>query len=150
MQIKKNKKEFINCNLAGFDHTEGYLVRDQMKPGDELIMVREDENKYDKEAVALFYVPKKELPEDTLTHTVKIKETVDNKVIEKEVEALHVGYIAAHFNTQLANFLDFGYKDIFECVITSVDKEKHPNQQVQVRVNLLKNNDVECPEEVDK
>jgi len=54
------------------------------------------------------------------------------------VEALHVGYIPGRDNTQLAQLMDFGHQDIFECVITSVDKEVHPNQQVQIRVNLLK------------
>lgn len=54
MLIKKNKATFLNCHLAGFGHTEGYLVLDQMKPGDKLMMVREDENKYDHNAIALF------------------------------------------------------------------------------------------------
>jgi len=108
MLIKKNKAEFLNCNLAGFGHTEGYLVLDQMKPGDRLTMMREDENKYDHEAIALFYGDQ------------------------------HVGYIPKQLNSQLAMFLDFGHADIFECVITSVDKDEHPNEQVQIRVNLLK------------
>ena len=95
MLIKKNKATFLNCHLAGFGHTEGYLVLDQMKPGDKLMMVREDENKYDHNAIALFYA-------------------------------------------QLAMFLDYGYGDIFECVITSVDKDEHPNHQVQIRINLLR------------
>lgn len=108
MLIKKNKAEFLNCNLAGFGHTEGYLVLDQMKPGDKLMMVHEDENKYDHDAVALFYGD------------------------------LHVGYIPRPLNTQLAMFLDYGHGDIFECVITSVDKDAHPNQQLQIRINLLR------------
>ena len=28
--------------------------------------------------------------------------------------------------------------DIFECVITPIDKTQHPNEQVQIRVNLLR------------
>lgn len=108
MLIKKNKAEFLNCNLAGFGHTEGYMVLDQMKPGDKLTMIREDENKHDCEAIALFYGD------------------------------MHVGYIPRQANSQLAMFMDFGYTDIFECVITSVDKDEHPNEQVLIRVNLLR------------
>lgn len=108
MLIKKNKATFLNCHLAGFGHTEGYLVLDQMKSGDKLMMVREDENKYDHNAIALFYGD------------------------------LHVGYIPHLLNEQLAMFLDYGYGDIFECVITSVDKDEHPNHQVQIRINLLR------------
>lgn len=40
MLLKKAKAEFLNCNLAGFGHTEGYLVLDEMCPGDKLYMVR--------------------------------------------------------------------------------------------------------------
>jgi hypothetical protein len=51
---------------------------------------------------------------------------------------VHVGYIPASCNTQLAMFMDYGHQGIFECVITSINKEVHPNQQVQIRVNLLR------------
>lgn len=108
MLIKKNKAEFLNCNLAGFGHTEGYMILDELKPGTRLTMVREDENKHDHEAIALFY-----------------GET-------------HVGYIPRQANSMLATFMDYGYADIFECVVTSVDKDEHPNEQVQIRVNLLR------------
>lgn len=132
MLLKKNKAEFLNCNLAGFGHTEGYKVLDGMRPGDKLFMQREDENKYDHEAIALFYVSKQQLPEGTESFEL----TVGKR--QKKVEAVHVGYIPASSNKQLAMFLDYGYSEDFECVITSVDKEAHPNQQIQIRVNLLR------------
>lgn len=137
MELKKNKAEFLNCNLAGFGHTEGYLVLDEMRPGDKLYMVREDENKHDLDAIALFYVPKHELPKDTQLFSISLGKPKKANAQERTVEALHVGYIPGRDNTQLAQLMDFGHKDIFECVITYVDKEAHPNQQVQIRVNLL-------------
>ncbi len=162
MLLKKNKAEFLNCNLAGFGHTEGYLVLDELRPGDKLIMIREDENRHDSDAIALFYVPKHKLPQGTQTyflafdgknHSVMEEEwLVDveadlaapskkkKAVKEDEVMALHVGYIPANSNHQLAMMLDMGYEAIYECVITSIDKEAHPNQQVQIRVNVLENN----------
>jgi len=108
MLIKKNKAEFLNCNLAGFSHTEGYMVLDDMKPGQLLTMIREDENKFDKEAIALFY------------------------------HDLHVGYIPACENGELAMLMDYGWSELFECRITQVNKEAHPEHQVQIRVNLLR------------
>lgn len=158
MLLKKNKSEFLNCNLAGFGHTEGYLVLDEMRPGDKLYMVREDENKHDLDAIALFYVPKNELPKDTQTHLINFdgkkyvacegpvnpdvaapskKRKTQHK--EEGIKALHVGYIPASNNNQLASMLDMGYAEIYECVITYIDKEAHPNQQVQIRVNVLEN-----------
>lgn len=132
MLLKKNKAEFLNCNLAGFGHTDGYLVLNEMKPGDKLYMVREDENRHDEDAIALFYLPKQELPEGTELHEIPVWKQ------KKMVKALHVGYIPAAQNRQLAMMLDYGHAGIFDCVITYVDKEEHPNQQVQIRVNLLR------------
>ena len=138
MLLKKDKAEFLNCNLAGFGHTEGYLVLDEMRPGDKLYMLREDENKHDFDAIALFYIPKKELPKDTELFTLSLGKSKKAGGLEKTVAALHVGYIPSNSNKQLAMLMDYGHKDIFECVITSTDKEEHPNQQVQIRVNLLR------------
>ena len=137
MELKKNKAELLNCNLAGFGHTEGYLVLDEMRPGDKLYMIREEDNKHDSDAIALFYVPKRQLPKDTQVFTITIGKSKTNEQ-GITTEALHVGYIPCDSNQRLALMMDFGYHDIFECVITSIDKEKHPNQQIQIRVNLLK------------
>ncbi len=158
MLLKKNKAEFLNCNLAGFGHTEGYLVLDEMRPGDKLLMVREDENKHDNDAIALFYVSKHKLPEDVQTHLIRfdgkryvaLEVDVESDITalskkgkvqrNKEIrEALHVGYIPASNNNQLASMFDMGYAAIYECVVTNIDKEMHPNQQVQIRVNVLEN-----------
>lgn len=126
MLIKKNKHEFLSCNLAGFGHTEGYVVLDELKPGDELLMIREDENKHDREAIALFFCPKTECNAEL--HEIDYKGT--------RVRALHMGYIPASQNTQLSVFMDYGHEDIFECRIASIDKEDHPNQQIQIKVYL--------------
>lgn len=93
MELKKNKAEFLNCNLAGFGHTEGYLVLDEMRPGDKLYMVREDENKHDLDAIALFYVPKYDLPEDTQMFPIPIAKTKKTIAQDRTIAALHVGYI---------------------------------------------------------
>lgn len=134
MLIKKNKSTFLSSNLAGFGHTEGYLVLDQLKPGTRLIMLREDQNPHDHEAIALFYEPVGPLPEGTQLHAVSLPDMPDDCF----AMLLHVGYVPSHVNSQLALMLDFGYADCFECVVESVDKEEHPNEQVHIRVNLLK------------
>lgn len=127
MLIKKNKAEFFNCNLAGFGHADGFLVLKEMRPGDKLLMLREEDNPHDHDAIALFYVPKGEFPKGATKHNV-----------DKFKHALHVGYIPASENSQLSTFLDMGYIDAFECIITNINRDAHPNCQVQLRVNLLK------------
>ncbi len=155
MLLKKNKAEFLNCNLAGFGHTEGYALLDRMHAGDRLRMVREEDNKHDHDAIALFYIPEQQLPANIDTHILQISSQGETQVIDelttaepaangksksqrKTLEAVHVGYIPTSSNTQLAMFMDYGHQGIFECVITSINKEVHPNQQVQIRVNLLR------------
>lgn len=129
MLLKKNKTEFLNCNLAGFEHYDGYAILPQMKVGDELFMVREDENKYDSNAIALFYKPKN-MPECADVITISAK--------EQDIEVIHVGYIPAACNNQLAKLMDFGHGNIFECRISGIDNDAHPNQQVRIRINLLR------------
>ena len=87
MKIKKQKELLISCNVAGFSHYEGCIVFDQLKIGSQLRLVREDENAYDHDAVAIFY-----------------GET-------------HIGYVPSSKNEQLATMLDLGHDDLFEVYV---------------------------------
>ena len=127
MLIKKNKVEFINCNLAGFSHADGHLVLNEMHPGDKLLMVREEDNKHDHDAIALFYLPEGGFPQGAAMHN-----------IEQYKDAVHVGYIPAAHNGELAMFMDMGYTGIFECTIININRDAHPEQKVRLRVSLLK------------
>ena len=126
MLLKKSKAEFISCNLAGFGHADGHLVLKEIRPGDKLLMCREEDNKHDHEAIALFYVPKGEWPQGACKHNV-----------EKFKHAIHVGYIPAAHNSQLAMFMDYGHEDIFDCTIININRDAHPENKVQIRVSLL-------------
>ncbi|MCQ2335244.1 MAG: HIRAN domain-containing protein [Paludibacteraceae bacterium] len=139
MLLKKKKVEFLNANLAGFEHYDGYSVLPQMKVGDELFMVREDENKHDRDAIALFYIPN-EMPNGVDVTDITIQTLNERKEYEEMLmQAVHVGYIPASCNSDLAKFFDFGHGDIFECRISAIRPDEHPNQQIKIRVNLLRN-----------
>ena len=71
-----------------------------------MTLVREDENPYDHNAVAIFF-----------------GET-------------HIGYIPRRQNESIAKFLDLGYGDIFEARIQSVDAAAHPEEQVNIVIYL--------------
>lgn len=102
MKIVENKKHFMHCNVAGFSFHEGCTVFDQMKIGSPLRIIREDENDYDHNAVAIFFG-------DT-----------------------HIGYIPKRMNEQLAMLLDMGYENIFEARVQSLDAEADPENQVGI------------------
>ncbi len=111
MRIKTNKEHFLSCNVAAFTYHEGCEVFDKLKVGKRVTLVREDENPYDHNAVAIFF-----------------GET-------------HIGYIPRRQNETIAKFLDLGYGDIFEARIQSVDSVAHPEEQVSVVIYLKRKAD---------
>lgn len=48
-------KHIATYHIAGFQHWDGALVLDQLKPGTPLTLAIEPDNPYDPEAVALFF-----------------------------------------------------------------------------------------------
>lgn len=64
-QPRRSKLEILDSRIAGFHHHNGHKVYYQMQSGDPLSAVREPTNKYDANAIALYwqqvkigYVPK--------------------------------------------------------------------------------------------
>ena len=55
MRIKSDKEHFLSCNVAAFTYNQGCEVFSQLKVGKKIRLVREDENPYDHNAVAIFF-----------------------------------------------------------------------------------------------
>ena len=104
MKIKKQKELFVSCNVAGSTHYDGCVVFNELKIGTQLRLVREDENVYDHDAVAVFYG-------DT-----------------------HIGYVPGSKNEQLASMLDLGHGDLFEVYVQGIDPTTHPEHQVRIGI----------------
>ena len=102
----EDKIPFITCNVAAFSHYKGEEVFDLLKADKKIRLVREQENKFDHNAVAVYFG-------DT-----------------------HIGYIPRQLNSALAKLLDMGHADIFESLIDSVNPNAHPEQQVQIIIYL--------------
>lgn len=111
MKIKSDKEHFINCNVAGFTYHEGCEVLNQMKFGDVVTLVREDENEHDSKAVALFF------------------------------NDVHIGYIPRNENDMLAKLMDLGWGEMFEARIQSLDPTAHPEHQIGVIVYIKRRKD---------
>ena len=43
----------------------------------------------------------------------------------------------------IANFLEMGWGDIFECRISKLDSEAHPENQVQLTIRIKRNPNIE-------
>lgn len=99
-------RHFLNFNIAGFTYWEGCLVLDKLKPGTKLELLREEDNKFDPYAVAVYYGDAK------------------------------LGFVPRSDNHQLSKFLEMGYSELFDARVQRVSPDEHPENQVGVIVYL--------------
>ena len=93
--------------IAGFSHWYGYEVFDKLKVGTRLTLELEPDNPYDPRAVAIRF------------------------------EGTKLGFVPAKMNDAIHQLMFFGHSSIFECVVTQVNPDTHPESQVRVTVNLV-------------
>lgn len=117
--VAKKKMYFMDCHLAGRKYHDADEVWDELKVGTALRLERDTDNRYDSNAVAVIY------------------ERKDKKgAIEDE---FLIGYIPRDNNVMIANFLEMGWNDIFECRISKINPEAHPEEQVYLTIKIRKN-----------
>lgn len=95
-------KHLATFFVSGFQHHDGALVLDQLKPGMELNIVPERDNPYDPEATALYF-------NDTM-----------------------IGYVPKSENGLVSLLTYYGHADVFEARIMQVVPENDPWKQVRV------------------
>ena len=105
----EQRKHFLHCNIAGFTYWDGCMALGQLEIGSPLEMVRDEDNKHDPDAVALYFKDYK------------------------------LGYIPAHANETISQLLDMGYGNIFEVYVNRICKEAHPESQVHINVYIKRN-----------
>ena len=93
-----------NFHIAGFGYWEGCEAFEQLKIGTRLELVREEDNKFDPYAVAIYYGDFK------------------------------LGFIPRENNHDISKFLDMGWDNLFEVRITRITPDAHPESQVEVIV----------------
>ena len=107
-EIKPVKKVHLaNFHIAGFAYWEGCEAFEHLKIGTKLDLVREADNAFDPYAVAIYYGEYK------------------------------LGFIPRGENHDISKYLDMGLKDIYEVLITRITPDVHPEQQVEVIVNIM-------------
>ena len=94
--------------VTGFKYYEGCMVFNKLKIGTELKLVRETENRYEPEAVAIYFQESK------------------------------IGFIPRSENNIISKFIDQGYADAFEVRCNRILPEAAPNHQVGVVIFLKK------------
>ena len=87
---------------------------EQLKVGTQLRLQAEPDNRFDPYAVGVLF------------HAA-------------DSEDYLLGYIPRGENKHLSAFLEMGWTDIFECRISKLDAEAHPENQVLMTIKIKKN-----------
>lgn len=102
------KKFLKHFNIAGTSYWEAVDVFMDLKIGSQLELKAEPENKYDPEAVAIYYEQKK------------------------------LGYIPKKMNYTISMLLQSGYREIFDVRINRLKPDGHPEEQIGAVVRIVK------------
>lgn len=89
-----------------------------MKVGTLLELQRDQENPYDKNAVAVVY-----------------SKVADNN----EKEEYLIGYLPRTSNTEIAQLLEMGWASIFECRISKINEDAHYENQIRLTIRIKQN-----------
>lgn len=118
--MEKRNLYYLDCHVAGRMYHDADEIWDKLKIGTKLHLVREADNRYDPEAIAIVYHDESQ-------------DGID------DCEEYLIGYVPRCHNSQLSGFFDMGWGDIFECRICKIDPEAHPEQQLRVTIKIKRN-----------
>ncbi|MEI6754326.1 MAG: HIRAN domain-containing protein [Paludibacter sp.] len=107
--MKTKNRHYSTFHIAGFSYWEGCMAFNELKIGTELTLMREDDNKFDPYAIAIYYGEYK------------------------------LGFIPRAENHEISKFLELGYSDLFEVRINKLSPDAHLENQVGVIVYIKPN-----------
>jgi len=108
--MKAHQTFFMDCHLAGRKYYDADLVWDYLRVGQQLRLERETDNPHDPYAVQVVYT--------------------------KDGDDYLLGYIPRTDNKQIAGFLEMGWTEIFDCRISIINPDTHPENQVRLTISI--------------
>ena len=112
--MEARKKFFMDCHLAGRKYHDADEVWDKLKVGTLLHLEHEPDNRHDPDAVAVGYYD------------------------EEQDEMFRIGYIPREDNETIAGILEMGWTDMFECRISKLNPDAHPEYQVHLTIKIVR------------
>lgn len=123
MKLKVKKIFYRECHLAGRQYHDCDEVFDELKVGTQLQLVRDLDNRFDKNAVAVVY-----------TRPLALRK----RGTDEEDNQFMIGYIPRTDNGAFADFLEMGWDRIFECRINKIDPTAHYENQINMIIKIKK------------
>lgn len=117
--MKAKKLFFKECHLAGAMYHDLDEVFEFLRIGTELELVRDLDNRYDKNAVAVVY------------HKRCVSDMSDEEFL--------IGYIPRNENEMIAGLLEMGWGNIFKCTICQINPEAHYEDQIHLKISIVRN-----------
>ena len=108
--MKAHQMFYMDCHLAGRKFHDADLVWDQLKIGQQVRLERDEQNHYDPNAVQVIY--------------------------NNDGEDYLLGFIPRDSNSDIAAFLDMGWTQLFDCCISRLNPDAHPEQQVHLTIRI--------------
>jgi len=108
--MKAHQMFYMDCHLAGRKYYDADLVWDYLRVGQQLRLERDIENPHDPYAVQVIYT--------------------------KDGEDYPIGFIPRDSNRDLANILEMGWTELFDCRISSINPDTHPENQIHLTISI--------------
>ena len=108
--MKAHQMYYMDCHLAGRKYYDADLVWDYLRVGQQLRLERDLQNPHDPYAVQVIYT--------------------------KDGEDYLLGFIPRTDNKQIAGFLEMGWEDLFDCRISGINPDTHPENQVRLTISI--------------
>lgn len=118
--MEAKKLFFMECHLAGRKYHDADEVWKELSVGTKLKLVRDTNNRFDPNAVAIVY------EKSACEHCSEKKNFL-------------LGYIPQEGNNSIASFFDMGWGNIFECRINKINPDAHSENQIRITIRILKN-----------
>ena len=117
--MKKYKyRHFLTCRIAGLTYHDADSTVDELQEGDRLVLVRQKNNHYDSNAVA-----------------VALLDDYNGNPDEFDFDNI-LGYIPRECNAQLATMLDMGWTDLLNAEIMEIKRHAAYSDRIHIAVYI--------------
>ena len=113
--MKAHQMFYMDCHLAGRKYSDVNLVWDYLRVGQQLRLERDLENPHDPYAVQAIYT--------------------------KDGEDYLLGFIPRNENRDLSAILEMGWSEMFDCRISGINPETHPENQLHLTISIKRKKD---------